>query len=381
MEQTTRHADTAQSAGYDPSLPFLCDESAERCYNIATVQEHLGHSDAEATIMYSMFRFRVSLACAARWIGHERLVCGALLALVLASSAHAQTAQEIAKKAFASTVLLVMEDANGQPLSLGSGFFIRDGEIASNLHVVEGAARGYAKLVGQKTKQDIEGITAVDPERDLVVLKVSTAGSPVLSLGSSDSVQVGEPVYAVGNPQGLEGTFSQGIVSSIREAGTDKLLQITAPISPGSSGGPVLNGKGETIGVSVATFRGGQNLNFAIPSSYLRTLLGKVGPAKPLAQAKLVKAQRSILADLGGRSVEGVVGGTFAWANQLYELGGDYTITLRNQLRESVRNVYCLVVFYDRDGTPLDVDVLYHRDVILRWSQEIGQFVKVYSTV
>ncbi len=257
-----------------------------------------------------------------------------------------------------------MEDANGQPLSLGSGFFVRDGQIASNLHVVEGAARGYAKLVGQKTKHDIEGITAVDPQRDLVVLKISAAGAPALALGSSDAVQVGESVYAVGNPQGLEGTFSQGIVSSIREVGADTLLQITAPISPGSSGGPVLNGKGEVIGVSVATFRGGQNLNFAIPSSYLKTLLGKMGPAKPLAQAKPAKAQRSILSDLGSRSVEGVVGGTFAWANQFYEVDGEYTITLRNQLRESVRNVYCLVVFYDRDGNPLDVDMLHHRDVI-----------------
>jgi len=155
-----------------------------------------------------------------------------------------------------------MEDANGQSISLGSGFFVRDGEIASNLHVVEGAARGYAKLVGEKTKYDIEGITAVDPERDLVILKISGGRSERLALGDSDIVQVGESVYAVGNPQGLEGTFSQGIVSSIREVGTDKLLQITAPISPGSSGGPVLNGKGEVIGVSVATFSGGQNLNF-----------------------------------------------------------------------------------------------------------------------
>ena len=76
---------------------------------------------------------------------------GLLLFMFLgASSAYAQTAQEVAKKAFGSTVLLVMEDANGQPLSLGSGFFVRDGQVASNLHVVEGAARGYAKLVGQK---------------------------------------------------------------------------------------------------------------------------------------------------------------------------------------------------------------------------------------
>ena len=78
------------------------------------------------------------------------LLCWAFFLLFVASSAHAQTTQETAKKAFGSTVLLVMEDANGQPLSLGSGFLVRDGEIASNLHVVEGAARGYAKLVGEK---------------------------------------------------------------------------------------------------------------------------------------------------------------------------------------------------------------------------------------
>jgi hypothetical protein len=255
-----------------------------------------------------------------------------------------------------------MEDANGQPLSLGSGFFVRDGEIASNLHVIEGAARGYAKLVGQKMKYDIQGITAVDPERDLVVLKISASGTPALPLGSSDAVQVGESAYAVGNPQGLEGTFSQGIVSSIREVGTDRLLQITAPISPGSSGGPVLNSRCEVIGVSVATFRGGQNLNFAIPSDYLKTLLGKAGPAKPLAQA--MKAQRSILADLGGRSSEGVVGAQLTWDLPDNEFSGRYSFSLRNQLREPVKNVYCLLVFRDEEGNALDVDVVRFSDVV-----------------
>jgi S1-C subfamily serine protease len=155
-----------------------------------------------------------------------RLIWVVALVLLGKNVAEAQTPQDIAKQAFGSTVLLVMEDANGQPRSLGSGFFIRDGEIASNLHVVEGAARGYAKIIGQKAKYDIEGISAVDPERDLVVLKISGAHAPALTLGNSESVQVGEVVYAVGNPQGLEGTFSQGIVSSIREVGTDTLLQI-----------------------------------------------------------------------------------------------------------------------------------------------------------
>jgi hypothetical protein len=276
---------------------------------------------------------------------------------------YAQTPQEIAKRAFNSTVLLVMEDANGQPKSLGSGFFVREGEIASNLHVVEGSARGYAKVVGQKTKFDIEGVTAVDAARDLVLLKVSATSTHSLAIGKSEDVQVGEPVYAVGNPQGLEGTFSQGIVSSIREVGTDKLLQITAPISPGSSGGPVLNTRGDVIGVSVATFRGGQNLNFAIPSSYLTALLSKRSQLQPLKAAAGQKAEKSMLANLGGRSTEGVVGTQFVWESfvryqSIVSFDGDFSFSLKNQLREAVRDVYVLVIFYDAQDSPLDVSVV-----------------------
>lgn len=292
------------------------------------------------------------------------LICCGLFLAALPHTSDAQTAQQIAKRVFGSTVLLVMEDASGQPVSLGSGFFVRDGEIASNLHVVEGALRGYAKLVAEKTKYDIEGITGIDPDRDLVLLKISAPRRLPLSLGNSDAVQVGEPVYAIGNPQGLEGTFSQGIVSSIREVGSDKLLQITAPISLGSSGGPVLNSKGEVIGVSVATFIGGQNLNFAIPSNYLKALLAKAGLAKPLASAKAPGKQRSILADLGGRSTEGVVGSLFTWTSPFCPTCGDYTFSLRNQLRHNVSSVYCLVVFYDSQGSPIDVDVVQYRGLI-----------------
>ncbi len=291
------------------------------------------------------------------------LLCWALSLMHSESPAHAQTAQEIASKAFGSTVLLVMEDANGQPLTLGSGFFVREGKIASNLHVIEGASRGYAKLVGQKTKYDIEGVSAVDAERDLVILNISASSAPTLSLGNSDAVQVGESVFAVGNPQGLEGTFSQGIVSSIRKVGPNTLLQITAPISPGSSGGPVLNAEGKVVGVSVATFSGGQNLNFAIPSDYLKALLAKTGPVKPLAQARYSKATRSILADLGRRGSEGVVGSQLTWTYKALQ-SGEYALSLRNRLRENVKNVYCLVVFYDVHGNPIDVDVVRYRGLI-----------------
>ena len=259
------------------------------------------------------------------------------------SIATAQTPQQIAQKAFRSTVLLVMEDKNGQPLSLGSGFFVGQGQIATNLHVVEGATRGYAKLVGKKTKFNIEGYTAIDEKRDLIILKVTAFAAKTISLGNSNLVQVGETVYAVGNPRGLEGTFSDGIISSIRQVGSDKLIQITSPLSPGSSGGPVLNRKGEVIGVSVLTIRDGQNLNFAIPSYYLKTLIAKVGVKKPLSQTKPTKGQQTIVSDFGNRSGKEITGGKFEWRDpSLGSTSLGYTFSLRNSLHENVKNVYYL---------------------------------------
>ena len=189
-------------------------------------------------------------------------------------------------------------------------------------------------------------------------LKISVPGAQIISLGDSDTVQVGVPIYAVGNPRGLEGTFSQGIISSVRKVGTDKLLQLTAPISPGSSGGPVLNGKGQVIGVSVATFRGGQNLNFAIPSNYLKVLVRLIGPAKTLSQAKPAESKRSILDDFGGRSTEGITVG------KLLGQGIPFSFSLRNHLRKDVKSVYFYMIFYDSLSDPIDVHTIHFQERI-----------------
>ena len=133
------------------------------------------------------------------------------------------------------------------------------------------------------------------------------SGIKPLPLGNSSDVKIGETVYVAGNPKGLEGTFSNGIISSRRDPYTKERLQMTAPISPGSSGGPVLNSKGEVIGVSFMTLVGGQNLNFAIPSRYLTELLTESTPAKPLAE--------------GNRSISAET--YFTWGNTKYYLG-DY---------------------------------------------------------
>ena len=285
-------------------------------------------------------------------ITKQRLMVFWLFLLCGVPLAGAQTAQQIAKRAFDSTVLLIMEDTNGQPVGLGSGFFVKPQQIATNLHVIEGAASGYAKLVGQKTKYEIVGVSAIDRKRDLAILNVEAWGIQALSLGDSDTVMVGETVYAVGNPHGLEGTFSQGIVSGVRTVRTDKLIQLTAPISPGSSGGPVLNDSGNVVGVSVAMFRSGQNLNFAIPSNYLSELISRIRPPTPLSQSQQGKSRRSILSNYGGRSVEGVTAGKFKYSR--YNSNGRIVqFSFRNRLRKDVKNVRCLLIFYDELGGPI----------------------------
>ena len=198
--------------------------------------------------------------------------------------AQAQTAEQIAEKALAATVYLEMKDRSGVSLGFGSGFFVKENLIATNFHVIEGAAKGTAKLVGKYTTYMIEGITAIDETNDLALLKVNAYSIKPLPLGDSDDVRIGATVYVAGNPKGLEGTFSDGIISSRRDRYTQERLQMTAPISPGSSGGPVLNHRGEVIGVSYMTIEGGQNLNFALPSNYLKTLLTRTRIVTPFSQ-------------------------------------------------------------------------------------------------
>ena len=207
-----------------------------------------------------------------------------LLIYCFINIAPAQTVPEIAEKALAATVYLEMQDNNGLPLGFGSGFFIKPNLIATNYHVIAGAASGTAKLVGKSTTYKIEGFTATYKYNDLALLKVSASGINPLPIGNSDAVKIGETVYVAGNPKGLEGTFSDGIISSRHGGHAKGRLQMTAPISPGSSGGPVLNKKGEVIGVSYTILEGGQNLNFAIPSLYLKTLLALSGTVKPLSR-------------------------------------------------------------------------------------------------
>ena len=210
----------------------------------------------------------------------KNLIASVLLTLFLLCClpplSPALTPEEIAQAALASTVLIVIRDNLGRS-SLGSGFVIGDGQIATNAHVVEGASSGTVKLVGAETKHAIDSILAIDRAHDLAIIEATGITASALSLGDSDTLQIGQSVYAAGNPQGLTGTFSQGIVSAIRSEGNslvaDTIIQMTAPVSPGSSGGPLLNAEGKVVGVVFSQVTRGQNLNFAIPVNFLKALL------------------------------------------------------------------------------------------------------------
>ena len=114
-------------------------------------------------------------------------------------------------------------------------------------------------------------------------MQVEGFTAPPLPLGDSDTVTIGEAVYVAGNPKKLKGIFSEGAISGIRAEGVyleldkkhveGKIFQITAPISQGSSGGPVLGNRGEVIGIAIAGFLGAQNLNYVIAETYLKDLL------------------------------------------------------------------------------------------------------------
>ena len=225
--------------------------------------------------------------------------------------AQPKSPRQVARDVFPSVVLLVIQDSSGAPAFLGSGFVLRDGLVVTNYHVVSGGTSGYCKLVGQVASREIAGTVAVDIAHDLAIVAVNGLRARALPIGDSGQVAVGDTVYAVGNPEGLEGTFSQGIVSAIRDIGDEAMLQITAPISPGSSGGPVLDGGGRVVGIAAATFREGQNLNLAIPSSRLVALSASISAnviplwrlrartgAKPVAQTGSHASASAPVADL-----------------------------------------------------------------------------------
>lgn len=165
--------------------------------------------------------------------------------------------------------------------SLGSGFIIdRDGFIITNNHVVERAEEIKVRLAdGREFKAKVVGR---DTKTDLALIKISSVfkSLPTLILGDSDTMRVGDWVLAVGNPFGLEHTVTQGIISAtgrvIGSGPYDNFLQTDAPINPGNSGGPLVNLKGDVIGINTAIIAAGQGIGFAVPSKMAESVISQL---------------------------------------------------------------------------------------------------------
>ena len=179
-----------------------------------------------------------------------------------------------------AVLMIVGMNAKGSSVSLGSGFIVSpDGLAGSNYHVLRGVSQAFAECCNGR-KFEIRSVEGADLEKDLVVFQLFEVGSiekprnlPHVRFAPSKGLKVGQKVIAIGSPQGLENTVSDGILSAIREYDSVRYLQITAPISPGSSGGPVLDSDGHMIGVATFQFERGQNLNFAVSADYIQPLL------------------------------------------------------------------------------------------------------------
>jgi S1-C subfamily serine protease len=199
-----------------------------------------------------------------------------------ASAAHARrelSTGEIYREATPSVVLIDTFDDQGRKLAQGSGFVVSSGgSVLTNYHVIRGAYSAVVRFANNETAP-ILGVVGYDQGRDVAVVTVASATAPPLSLGTASSLQVGDRLVALGSPEGLQNTTSEGIVSALRGG----LIQMSTPISHGSSGGPVLDAHGRVVGIAVAIVAAGENLNFAVPIDWATKYIGQ-SASESLAQ-------------------------------------------------------------------------------------------------
>ena len=200
------------------------------------------------------------------------------------------------KRVEPSIIVLLTYNKEGRPLGQGTGFFItKDGDAITNYHVLKGASRAEAKTSDGKV-YPVKKVVAEDEEGDLIRVSIDIPKEVVHPLSIHSSFpEVGERIVVIGTPLGLEKTVSDGIVSAVREIPEfGKIIQVTAPISPGSSGSPVVNMNGEVVGVVSFFLAPGQNLNFAIPGERIARLSPSDG--KPLSEREEAREEEILAA-------------------------------------------------------------------------------------
>ncbi|MBO0720033.1 MAG: trypsin-like peptidase domain-containing protein [Blastocatellia bacterium] len=180
---------------------------------------------------------------------------------------------EIAREQSKAVVVLEGLDDRNNVVGQGSGFIVTpNGAIVTNLHVVRGASMVLVKLPSGDMYKTVD-VVDVDDVKDLVVLKIKGFQLPTVRLGDSDRVEAGESVVVISSPEGLTNSVTTGVLSGVRRLETHRVFQITAPTSPGSSGGALFDSSGSVVGIVTYVLRSGQNINFAVPVNYVRGMI------------------------------------------------------------------------------------------------------------
>jgi len=175
-----------------------------------------------------------------------------------------------------SVVVVETFDSKGKPLSLGSGVVVAAGRVVTNFHVVRGAAKLRLR---QKSETWPASVLRTDRAHDLCLLSAKSVSRAAVSLRASNTLRVGERVYAVGSPEGLELTLSDGLIAALRQVSDVSIIQTSAPISHGSSGGGLFDASGRLVGITTSQVVSGQNLNFAMPTEWLTGFVSEEAPA------------------------------------------------------------------------------------------------------
>jgi S1-C subfamily serine protease len=271
-----------------------------------------------------------------------------------------QDVKTVYTRSKSSIVLILTYDSNQTPIALGSGFYFEKNLIATNYHVIKGSNKIVIKNLGTQVKSENIKVRSYSEELDVAVLEVITPNATFLQLNTI-TPEIGDNIIAIGNPKGLEGTISTGIVSGIRELSPNyRLIQITSPISPGSSGGPVLDLTGKVIGISTFTLHDSQNLNFAIPSNAINDIKGKSMKWEPdivnIASASKDKSSVSVafFEKIGYEYVE--------------------SISLKNNTNQTIKNIKGLMIYFDERGNQISYSYIELEDILMPGMAKLKQY-------
>jgi len=282
----------------------------------------------------------------------------------------------------------------------GSGFILdKSGHILTNFHVVQGANRGIEVQLSNKRRYTAK-VVGVDKTHDLALLQIDAPDLQAVTLADSSGLQVGQKVYAIGNPFGLSGTMTRGIISSIRSirnednAPIEDAIQTDAAINPGNSGGPLLNSRGEVIGINTMIASNGADqssgIGFAIPINTAKAVLADLTRYGQVRRPSLgiqtyaigpdLAAQMGLAADYGVLIQRVIPGGAADRAglkggneqayvgNQPIMLGGDLIVAIDGQQVADQQDISAIMDHHQAGDTVSVTIVRGHRQMTFKLS-------------